>query len=182
MNPTHMMTENPTLPASLLSTLQKLSQRQFSGRLDVHNDSETPWQYFFRFGRLVYVSGGTNAQQRWRAHLLRVCPMFDWQSFAKDFPAQFNDAAWEYQALCTMVRHGYLTGESAVELVRDMTTEVLCEAACSRELYFEIDPHNCLEAQFTLFSFKTVLENLRNYLQRIQHNRSLSRNLVCDIA
>ncbi len=178
---TRIITENPTLPASFLSVLHKLSQTQFSGRLDIQNGLAAPWQYFFRFGRLVYVSGGPNAQRRWRTQLLKVCPLLDWQSFKQDFPVQSDHATWEYQTLCTMVDRGYLTAESAVELVRNLITEVLCEAVCSRELRFEVDPNNFLDAQFTLFSFKTVLENLRTYLQSIQSKRSLSRTLACDI-
>ncbi|MBC7879797.1 MAG: response regulator [Anaerolineae bacterium] len=155
-----MMTENFTLPRPLCDSLQHLSQSHFSGRLDIQIASATPWQCFFRFGRLIYVSGGSNAQRRWRMHLNQVCPMLDWQSFTQDFPTQTADATWEYQTLCTMVKQGYLTGESAVALVRSLMAEVLFDAACSPELSFESDSQNRLDVQFTLFSVDTALESL----------------------
>ncbi len=90
--------------------------------------------------------------------------MLDWQSFTQDFPTQTADATWEYQTLCTMVKQGYLTGESAVALVRGLMAEVLFDAARSPELSFESDSQNRLEVQFTLFSVDTALESLRTRL------------------
>lgn len=159
-----MITENSTSPRFLFDSLQRLSQTQFSGRLDIQPASATPWQCFFRFGRIIYVSGGSNAHRRWRMHLNQVCPMLDWQSFIQDFPTHTADATWEYQTLCTMVKQGYLTGESAVALVRGLMAEVLFDAACSPELSFESDSQNRLGVQFTLFSVDTALESLRTRL------------------
>ncbi|MDJ0718275.1 MAG: hypothetical protein QNJ54_29290 [Prochloraceae cyanobacterium] len=63
--------------AEFLARLQEFKTRVFSGSLIIEANNDLSWIFYFRLGRLSWVAGGANPDERWKRHLAIFGPDVD---------------------------------------------------------------------------------------------------------
>lgn len=106
----------------LSDLLATLSQRQFTGKLEVQALPVT-WNLYFCLGRLVWIAGGAHRIRRWYRLLSQHCPQISPKSIR---PRQVNGSqSWEYQALTFLVKQQKIQNEQAVAAIKTTIAEAL---------------------------------------------------------
>jgi len=152
------MTINEQLAMDKLSDqLTNLSQRQFTGKLDVQG--VTTWNLYFCLGRLVWASGGCHPNRRWYRHSSQYFP----QVTPDDIRLREGDISqcWEYQVLIVLVKRQKITGEQAVAVIKSVVSEILFEILqqeAKAPLTFSIQQQNTLDASLTLINQEQALK------------------------
>lgn len=102
--------------------LATLSQRQFTGKLEVKASPQT-WNIYFCLGRLVWIAGGPHRIRRWYRHLSLYCPQIPPKSIRS---RQIdNSQSWKYRALTALVKQQKIDHEQAVLVIKNTIAEVL---------------------------------------------------------
>ncbi|HAX78411.1 MAG TPA: response regulator [Cyanobacteria bacterium UBA11372] len=106
----------------LSDLLETLSQRQFTGKLEVQALPVT-WNIYFCLGRLVWIAGGAHRIRRWYRLLSQYCPQIPPKSIR---PRQVDGSqSWKYQALTILVKQQKIQHEQAVGVIKSTIAEVL---------------------------------------------------------
>ncbi len=106
----------------LSDLLETLSQRQFTGKLEVQALPIT-WNLYFCLGRLVWIAGGAHRIRRWYRLLSQYCPQIPPKSIR---PRQVDASqSWKYQALTLLVKQQKIQHEQAVAVIKSTIAEVL---------------------------------------------------------
>ncbi len=106
----------------LSDLLETLSQRQFTGKLEVQALPVT-WNLYFCLGRLVWIAGGAHRIRRWYRLLSQYCPQIPPKSIR---PRQVDGSqSWKYQALTLLVKQQKIQHEQAVAVIKSTIAEVL---------------------------------------------------------
>jgi two-component system, chemotaxis family, response regulator PixG len=106
----------------LSDLLETLSQRQFTGKLEVQALPVT-WNVYFCLGRLVWIAGGVHRIRRWYRLLRQYCPQIP----PKSIRPRLVDASqsWKYQVLTMLVKQQKIQHEQAVAVIKSTIAEVL---------------------------------------------------------
>lgn len=107
---------------TLSDLLETLSQRQFTGKLEVQALPVT-WNVYFCLGRLVWIAGGTHRIRRWYRLLRQYCPQIPPKSIRPRLVD--GSQSWKYQALTFLVKQQKIQHEQAVAVIKSTIAEVL---------------------------------------------------------
>ncbi|HAZ48082.1 MAG TPA: response regulator [Cyanobacteria bacterium UBA11369] len=143
---------------TLTAQLQAYSQRRFTGRLDIRGS--ITWSLYFCLGRLVWAAGGEHPVRRWHRLLKQYCPQIEPDKIRLR-EVNMPRTTWEYLALTVLVKRHNITGEQAVDTIKNTLTEVLFDILQHSEkerLIFIRDTQDILDASLTLINPGTALE------------------------
>lgn len=59
---------------SVTVQLNQLKTDLFTGSLSIQASDGQAWTLYFRLGRLIWQTGGSHSDERWRRHLTQYCP------------------------------------------------------------------------------------------------------------
>ncbi|MHC5850063.1 response regulator [Nostoc sp.] len=103
--------------------IEQLQTKLFTGRLNLEARDGPTWTLYFRLGRLIWQAGGSNADERWRRHLLRYCSNLDVTQLEQLVSPQENYR--EYSILAKLREQKLIEQQQLVSLIASSITEVL---------------------------------------------------------
>ncbi|MEH2038480.1 response regulator [Nostoc sp.] len=103
--------------------IEQLQTKLFTGRLNLEARDGPTWTLYFRLGRLIWQAGGSNADERWRRHLLRYCSNLDVTQLQQLVSPQENYR--EYSILAKLREQKLIEQQQLVSLIASSIAEVL---------------------------------------------------------
>ncbi|MBN3962206.1 response regulator [Nostoc sp. NMS8] len=103
--------------------IEQLQTKLFTGRLNLEARDGPTWTLYFRLGRLIWQAGGSNADERWRRHLLRYCSNLDVTQLEWLVSPQENYR--EYSILAKLREQKLIEQQQLVSLITSSIAEVL---------------------------------------------------------
>ncbi len=103
--------------------INQLQTKLFTGRLNLEARDGPTWTLYFRLGRLIWQAGGSNADERWRRHLLRYCSNLDVTQLERLVSPQENYR--EYCILAKLREQKLIEQQQLVNLITSSIAEVL---------------------------------------------------------
>jgi chemotaxis family two-component system response regulator PixG len=118
-----MMTTAPQAHQLFCSQLQLLSQKQFTGRLDIETATGRQWSLYLSFGQLIWASGSVHPTRRLRRQLSHCLPQVNLKSVSPRDSDRFE--CWDYHILTILARRQVTATEEVLAVMRGIIAEVL---------------------------------------------------------
>jgi len=103
--------------------INQLKTNRFTGSLNIKASNGPTWTLCFRLGRLIWQTGGSNSDERWRRHLKQYCPNVTDTELATITPQQ--EYYREYCILAQLQEQKLIQRQQLIDLVISAITEVL---------------------------------------------------------
>ncbi|MDJ0675313.1 MAG: response regulator [Calothrix sp. MO_167.B42] len=84
----------------LINGLQKLSQIQYTGELNIQNQQNQTWNLYFRLGRIIWISGGIHPYRRFRRQMTCYLPSIN----ISELSLSYEETELEYWDYILLVR------------------------------------------------------------------------------
>ena len=111
----------------LVEQFKTCTTNQYSGKLDI-NSSKTKWSLYFRFGRIIWATGGIHPFRRWRRKISQYCPQIKIEEIRLE-PNQLADKLWDYQLLTTLYKQKKVDRTQVDAVAKNVISEVLFDIA-----------------------------------------------------
>ncbi|MDY6940514.1 MAG: response regulator [Cyanobacteriota bacterium] len=149
---------------ALDTTLRNLKKARATGKLEC-TDGYERWQFFFRSGNLLCVSGGNDRSRRW----YRALRQYGQDFYEAKLPRSFARGPWEYHLLARGLSEEQLDPVRARKIlgccVREVLFTVLCRQGVKHQ-WFALEPPE-IAAGLTL-DIEKVLTWVQPLLKRKQ--------------
>ena len=114
----------------------QLIDKVFRGSLIIKADDLIKWKFYFRLGRLSWVTGGVNSNERLQRHLAHFCPQISQQQLKK-LPLEYQPYR-EQKILVYLQGQGLIQRNQMASLMESIAIEVLFDVI----QYAEINSEN----------------------------------------
>lgn len=111
----------------LVKQFKTCTTNQYSGKLDI-NSSKTKWSLYFRFGRIIWATGGIHPFRRLRRKINEHCPQIKIDQIKLE-PSQLKDQLWDYQLLTTLYKQKKVDRNQVDAVAKNVISEVLFDIA-----------------------------------------------------
>ncbi len=155
----------------LLIQLQELTNRTFSGSLQITIGNHPTWSLWLRLGRLSWSDGGTNSKERWQRYLgLFVHELTDSKLKEIGSTDNINDRC---SILVQLLNQGLLQRQQLTELTLSVAQEILFDLIQSSQingncLSYEIIPDDSTNKHTLILPMIEVIPTLKQSLQTWQ--------------
>ncbi|AFZ37898.1 response regulator receiver protein [Stanieria cyanosphaera PCC 7437] len=124
---------------------QGLKQNGYSGQLVFRDEQQQEWIFYLYWGRIVYVTGGTHTVRRWRRHLAVNFPHLAHQlseelKYFDELKTKEIEITWDYDLLGLWVEKGKAHRETALKMIRSITTEVFFDITQAGDITYHLNP------------------------------------------
>jgi chemotaxis family two-component system response regulator PixG len=123
---------------SLVEQLRGYSQKQFTGKLELHSSKDCKWSIYYCHGRLVWASGGAHHNRRWRRLMGQYKLQIDFNKISFRAPEEIR--LWDYHVLVVLMKRMVLNREQIAPIVEGFVQEILFDiiqcAANERITYY----------------------------------------------
>ena len=111
----------------LVEQFKTCTTNQYSGKLDI-NSSKTKWSLYFRFGRIIWATGGIHPFRRWRRKFSQYCPHIKIDEIKLE-ANQLADKLWDYKLLTTLYKEEKVDRTQVDAVAKNFISEVLFDIA-----------------------------------------------------
>ncbi|AFZ22892.1 response regulator containing a CheY-like receiver domain and a GGDEF domain [Cylindrospermum stagnale PCC 7417] len=112
----------------LFSEFKKCSQQQYNGELNIKNSQGNKWTFYYQLGQIVWATGGTHPNRRWRRNLAQNCPQIDIDQVQLTAENILIDH-WDYQLLAKLYKKQQIQREQIKAIVENTIAELLFDLA-----------------------------------------------------
>ena len=140
-----------------VSFLEILKHPQFSGQLQLKSSKGQQWMFYIYSGQVVYASGGTHPNRRWRRNLAIHSPKLladglTWYRELETVSSRGGQTApcWQYQLLCLWKNTRKISQELILALIHAELEEILFDIAQAAEVSYEVRPQTLLFPKLAL--------------------------------
>ncbi|MDM9385784.1 response regulator [Chlorogloeopsis sp. ULAP01] len=112
----------------LINEFQNCTQIQYSGQLHTQSAKGVKWTFYYRLGRIVWVTEGNHPFRRWRRLVAQYCPNIEiekMQLFSQDFSRDY----WDYCLLENLYEKQQIKREQVNLIVENTLAELLFDLA-----------------------------------------------------
>jgi len=146
----------------LIEQFKTCTKNQYSGQLDV-NASKYKWSLYYRFGRIIWATGGVHPFRRWRRKVSQYCPQIKIDNIALE-PVQLNDELWDYNLLTTLYKQKKVDRTQVDSVAKNVISEVLFDIA--QQANFE--DVSCSRNPKVILDISLTFMNTDFFLKRMQ--------------
>jgi two-component system, chemotaxis family, response regulator PixG len=118
---------------NLLDELRNCTQIKYSGSLNIQSYQGQNWTLYYRFGRIIWASGGTHPGRRWRRQITQHCPGADINKTrltANDVEVEY----WDYKLLTLLYGREEIDSKQVETVAENIIVEVLFDIAQNTNL------------------------------------------------
>ena len=108
-----------------------LKQKQFTGKVNVKDSTETESVLYLCLGRLVWAEGGIHPHRAWKRLLDKYCPQVNETNLQIDKDREFE--CGDYYVLSMLLQKKFISREQATEFIKLRASEVLFDMLQSEE-------------------------------------------------
>ncbi|UKO99821.1 response regulator [Nostoc sp. UHCC 0870] len=113
---------------NILDEFKSCTQLQYNGQLILSSPKKHQWTFYYRLGRIVWATGGTNPFRRWRRLMAQHCPQID----VDKIQLRKQDVAtnyWDYRLLEILYKKQKIQREQIHAIVENTLAELLFDLA-----------------------------------------------------
>ena len=108
-----------------------LKQKQFTGKVNVKDSTETESVLYLCLGRLVWAEGGIHPHRAWKRLLDKYCAQVNETNLQIDKDREFE--CGDYYVLSMLLQKKFISREQATEFIKLRASEVLFDMLQSEE-------------------------------------------------
>lgn len=153
---------NHLMISHLASQVREFGHSHFTGGLTIQLATTQQWCLFFRLGRLVWATGGTNRFRRWQRLTQAVNPVIDPMGIS--LHEQDITWQWEYQMLNAMTKRNQFSREQAAAVIKANIGEVVFDILQASESSGEVADNKITQDNlgeiFTVLNAEQVLRKV----------------------
>ncbi len=177
-----MLYSTQILSKHLLEEFQACTQLRYSGKLAIKSPQESHWSFYYRFGRIIWATGGNHPSRRWYRQMINYCPNVD-ISKIKIRAVDLALEHWDYQSIIALYRRDKIDFKQVETIAQNVIEELLFDLAQykkSHELIYIRDSQILLDLPITFTSTDLFIKRAENQL-KAWSNAGL-RNCYPDLA
>lgn len=162
-----MVYSKQILSKHLLDEFQACTQIRYSGKLAIKSSQESHWSFYYRFGRIIWATGGNHPCRRWYRQMIYYCPDVDISKIrirAVDLALEH----WDYQSIIALYRREKIEFKQVEAIAQNVIQEILFDLAQYQqphELIYIRDSQVLLDLPITFTSTDLFLKRAENQLQ-----------------
>ncbi len=146
----------------LIEKFKACTKTQYSGKLDIQCSKGYKWSLYYRFGRIVWATGGIHPFRRWRRKVTQYCPQIKIDEIKLE-PIQLKNEVWDYQLLNILYNEKKVDRTQVEVVAKNVISEVLFDIA--QQAHFEdvCFTHNnkvILDVSFTFMNTDFFLKRM----------------------
>ncbi|MEM9926033.1 MAG: response regulator [Cyanobacteria bacterium P01_D01_bin.50] len=138
----------------LIEEFQACTKIQYSGKLDIKSSKGYKWSLYYRFGRIIWVSGGIHPFRRWRRKVTQYCPQINIDEIKAE-SKKLNNELWDYQLLTSLYQDKKVDRTQVEAVAKNLISEVLFDIAQQanfEDLFCNRNPKAILDVSFTFMN------------------------------
>ncbi len=155
------------LSKHLLDEFQACTQLRYSGKLAIKSSQENYWSFYYRFGRIIWATGGNHPSRRWHRQMIYCCPDVD-ISKIRIRAVDLSLEHWDYQWIIALYRREKLEFKQIEAITHNVIQELLFDLAQYKQPYELIcirDSQVLLDLPITFTSTDLFIKRAENELQ-----------------
>ncbi len=156
-----------TLSKHLLEELQNFTQSRYSGKLIIKSPSGNTWNFYFRFGRIIWANGGIHPCRRWYRLMTYYCPNID-ISKIKIRAIDLALEHWDYQSIIALDKRDQIDSKQVEIIAESVVQELLFDLIQyqpSNDLVCIRNSQVILDLAVTFTSTDIFIERAQNQLK-----------------
>jgi two-component system, chemotaxis family, response regulator PixG len=161
-----MVHSTQILSKHLLDEFQACTQLRYSGKLAIKSPQGSHWSFYYRFGRIIWATGGNHPSRRWYRQMICYCPDFDTNKI-KIRAADLALEHWDYQSIIALHRRDKIDFKQVEAIAQNVVQELLFDLAHykkSHELIYIRDSQVILDLPITFTSTDLFIKRAENQL------------------
>jgi chemotaxis family two-component system response regulator PixG len=161
-----MVYSTQILSKHLLEEFQACTQLRYSGKLAIRSPQENYWSFYYRFGRIIWATGGNHPSRRWYRQMIYYCPDVDISNIrirAVDLALE----QWDYQSIIALYRREKIEFKQVEAIAQNIIQELLFDLAQYKqphELIYIRDSQVFLDLPITFTSTDLFIKRAENQL------------------
>ncbi|AFY53547.1 response regulator containing a CheY-like receiver domain and a GGDEF domain [Rivularia sp. PCC 7116] len=146
----------------LIEKFKTCTTNQYSGKLEI-NSSKNKWSLYYRFGRIIWATGGIHQFRRWRRKINQYCPQIKIDEI-KLQPIQLENELWDYQLLVLLYKRKKADRKQVEAVAKNIISEVLFDIA--QQANFE--DVTCVSNPKVILDISLTFMNTEFFLNRME--------------
>ncbi len=138
------------------------TKAQYSGKLDIKS-SKYKWSLYFRFGRIIWATGGIHPFRRWRRKITQYCPQIKIDEIQIE-SIELANKLWDYQLLTSLYKKEKIDRTQAEAVAKNTISEVLFDIA--QQVNFE--DVSCIRNPKAVLDVSLTFMNTEFFLKRME--------------
>ncbi|MEL6458266.1 MAG: response regulator [Cyanobacteria bacterium J06621_15] len=147
----------------LIGQFKTCTTNQYSGKLEI-NSSKNKWGLYYRFGRIIWATGGVHPFRRWRRKVSQYCPQIKIDEIKLE-PNQFKDSLWDYNLLTALYKQKKVDRTQVDSVAKNVISEVLFDIAQQanfEDVSYSRNPKVILDISLTFMNTDFFLKRMED--------------------
>lgn len=150
---------------NLLDELRNCTQLKYSGSLNIQSYQGQSWTFYYRFGRIIWATGGIHPFRRWKRQIIQYCPGVD----ANKLHLITNDLQldyWDYKLLTLLYGREEIDSKQVDIVAENIIVEVLFDLA--QQTFLNGATCNCARNPKLILDLPINFVNTNVHIQRME--------------
>lgn len=150
---------------NLLDELRSCTQLKYSGSLNIQSYQGQSWTFYYRFGRIIWATGGIHPFRRWKRQIAQHCPGVDISKLrltANDVELDY----WDYKLLTLLYGREEIDSKQVDIVAENIIVEVLFDLAQQTNLNGATC--NCVRNPKLILDLPINFVNTNVHIQRME--------------
>ncbi|BAZ17592.1 two-component response regulator [Calothrix sp. NIES-4071] len=156
-----------TLSKHLLEELQTCTQLRYSGKLIIKSPLLHTWNFYYRFGRIIWANGGSHPCRRWYRQITSYCSNIE-ISKIKIRAVDLALEHWDYQSIIALNKRNKIESKQVEIIAENVIQEILFDLIqykSSNDLICIRDSQVILDLAVTFTSTDIFIERAESQLK-----------------
>ena len=102
------------------------TQLKYTGKLEIKSHKKEKWSFYYRFGRIIWATGGTHCYRRWYRLMTQYCPQINLNQI-KLRAEEVAVEHWDYQLLINIYKQEKVEPRQVDAVAKNIVAELLFE-------------------------------------------------------
>ncbi len=157
-----MSHSQPNLYTDPIEEVKICTQLKYTGKLEIKSRNQQKWSFYYRFGRIIWATGGEHPHRRWRRLMMKYCPHINLDKL-KLTAEEVIFEYWDYQLLISIYKQEEVEPRQVDAIAKNIVAELLFEVVQQANLTFiscERKPKVILKIPINFISTKIFLTRM----------------------
>ncbi|MGD1912385.1 MAG: PleD family two-component system response regulator [Rivularia sp. (in: cyanobacteria)] len=148
----------------LIEEFQACTKNQYSGKLEIKSSKGYKWSLYYRFGRIIWATGGIHPFRRWRRQVTQYCPQINIDKIKLE-PIKLSNELWDYQLLTSLYKDKKVDRNQVEAVAKNIISEVLFDIAQQanfEDLSCTRNPKAILDVSFTFMNTEFFIKRMES--------------------
>ena len=153
---------HPSFYTDPIEELKTCTELKYTGKLEIKSHKKDKWNFYYRFGRIIWATGGTHPNRRWLRLMMQNCPQINLNKI-KLTPEEAAVEYWDYQLLINIYKGEKIEPKQVDTIAKTIVSELLFEVIQQTNFSFvrcERKPNVVLNIPINFISTKVFLARM----------------------